>query len=382
MALLGSIQDFNLFSIFNMIKSQNKIGTLAIQHEESTITITIDNGSVVGIESNKHDMEDGLILNLMRLGLISQDGMKILVDLHGKTLKSIKTIALETNMATQQNIQDASTMQAMSIVCPLFGLTSGNYRFDSATETEAEKINLPPVSVQTILIEAAKYVDEWPHIVEQLPSFSQFLVKAAMPEPAVDADSDGPHSAQPSGTKLTYEEEVIIGYFERPNSIGEVVSTSRYPELDTCKHIVNLFKNNLLRLYEQNLVPTPSMMLQISDIKKKQMKMFSQSSILFWPSVAVFILVPIFTYMPSILENIDQGLASMFSRRDAVQNRQTEERAALVALLVNAQSDGRSLAIKEGLSQNDLINTQIRQLFDRYQSDPLTPIQTSRPRTN
>ncbi|MCL1908724.1 MAG: DUF4388 domain-containing protein [Holophagaceae bacterium] len=381
MALLGSIQDFNLFSIFNMIKFQNKIGTLVVQDKDTSVTIIIDSGLVVGIDSNKHDMEGGLVLNLMRLGLISLDEMQNLTDLHAKTLKSIKNIALETNLTTLQNIHDALTMQVMSVVCPLFNLTAGSYRFDSAITTEVDKKIFPAISLETILIEAAKYVDEWPQVIEHLPDFSQFLAKTPTPKLDIEAADDGTAIEQASEEKLTHEEEIIINSFEPPNSIKEVVSTSRYSELDTCKHIANLINKKLLRLYEQDFVQTPSMMIQISDIKKKQMKMFLQSSAIFWPSVAVFILVPIFTYFSSVLGNPDMGMASICPSDKIVQSRQTEERLALVTVLVNAESNNGRLGVQSDFVQNEVINGHIKLLFDRYQSDPLQPALTNRSRT-
>ena len=376
MALIGSIQDFNLFSIFTMIKSQNKIGTFVVQNENASVKIVIDSGSVIGINSSKHDMDDGLLLNLMRLGLISPEEMQSIADIHTRTLKSIKKIAVESNLVPIQNIQTALTMQTMDIICPIFCWKDGNYRFDSIVASVVSKPDdkiFPAISIDAILLEAAQFVDEWPYINEHLPDYSQSLVRTTKSKSATDEGSNISENAvsmEKAEMPLSHQEEVVLSYFQQPNSINDIISTSKFSELETCKCIASLLENKFLKIYGHETLQTPSMLLQISDIKKKQMKMFAQSSALFWPSIAIFILIPFVSYLPIGEKSINKGIAGICRHDTQISNKQTEERIAIVKVLNSAKVVEKSISVPTGLSENDLINKKIAELFEKNTPNP------------
>jgi hypothetical protein len=295
---------------------------------------------------------------LLRIGIISNEELENMFKIHSQTLKPTKKIALENGAITIQNIQDAYHMQAMTIIYDLFLWTIGDYRFDSTITDDIDRDTFLPIPIESVLMETAKFIDEWPRVQKQLPTHSQVLSKTRK---AVAADP------------ATHEEVVVLGYFENPNSIQDAIALSRYYELDTCKCIANLLERGHLEISDQNAIAPHPVIEGISGIQKGQIR-FSQSySALFWPVLAVCALIPIFFCAPKMLKiNINQGLRAIYGD-DLIPlcNGQIEERQALVSILKDANTDHEILTIAPDVTQNSIIAKEIKDAFEKYNADPM-----------
>jgi hypothetical protein len=359
MTLIGSLQDFNLFSIFTMIKTQNKNGTLFVENENVNIKILFDSGAIVGILSDGRDIEDDILPILLRIGIISKEELENMLKIHSQTLKSTKKIAIEYGAITLQNIQDAYHMQAMTMIYDLFLWPVADYRFDSIIADNIDRDAFLPIPIESVLMETAKFIDEWPRVQKQLPGHSQALAKTAKAADAADL--------------VTHEEEVVLSYFEHPNSIQNALAVSRYYELETCKCIANLLERGRLEICDQNAIPPHYAADGISNIQKMQAHFLPGHSILFWPILAVCAILPIFCCMPKMLKlSINQGLRSIYSDDlIPVSNGQIEERQALVSILKNANTENGILLIVPYPSQNSIIAKEAKDAFEKYNADPM-----------
>jgi hypothetical protein len=359
MALTGSLQDFNLFSIFSMIKSQNKIGTLFVTNENTCVKIIFDRGVIVGILSDDQNTEDGIFPVLLRLGIISHDELQNMLKIHNQTLKSIKKIALESGAITMQNIQDAYYMQAITIIYHLFLWTTANYHFDSIITDVIDRDAFPPIPVESVLIETAKFIDEWPRLQNKLPDHSQSLVKTSKINTG-------------SNLSLSHEEEIVLSYFEHANSIQDTINISRYYELDTCQCIANLLEWGYLEVCDQKSVSAHPIMQGISDIQKTKVQISQKPSPILWPLITVFTVVPIFTYTTKTINGINLGISSIYKNNLIfISNKQTEERKAFVSILKNAITNNETLTIPINPSHNNIINNEIKEVFEQFDYDPL-----------
>ena len=80
---------------------------------------------------------------------------------------------------TPQDLQDALFNQAMAIINRTFRWVEGDYRFDSILPLDLDRENFPPIPVDTVLMEAARIMDEWPEVQRRLPDTRVPLAKTA-----------------------------------------------------------------------------------------------------------------------------------------------------------------------------------------------------------
>ena len=317
MALEGSLRDFDLFSLFNMIKTQGKSGTLVLSRAQEFVKIFFDQGEIVGCDSNQVRMEDRVGAMLVRLGRLSGEELLAMIQRQRQTLKRMGTLLLESGRVTSQDLQDALFNQAMSIIYRTFRWVEGDYRFDSILPLDLDRENFPPIPVDTVLMEAARIMDEWPEVQRRLPVATVPLQRTEVAKDLrLDLDHDlssvldGKGETPHESSGLSHEQETTLTYFEEPSSIQNVLQISRYDELDTCKLIADLLEMGLLEAMDNvEAKKTPAWNLPPAGSKHRGAA--SGPSLWFWPAVVLFIALPVATYVPTARTSLNEGLASL-----------------------------------------------------------------------
>ncbi len=316
MALEGSLRDFDLFSLFNMIKIQGKNGTLVLSQGQEFVKVFFENGEIVGCDSNQVRMEDRLGTMLVRLGRLTGEELLGMVQVQRQTLKRMGTLLLESGKVTTSDLQDALFNQATSILHRTFRWVEGDYRFDSMLPPDLDRDHFVPIPVDTVLMEAARIQDEWPEVERRLPGLDVPLGKSPRAQALhldIDRDVssllDGKGQIRHGSSGLTHEQEMVLSYFQEAQSIKDVIQVSRYEELDTCKAIADLYEEGLLEPISGDAprVVRPWVVDGHPDLTPKEW----DPSTLLWPLVALGFLVPLLLYVPHHRGSLNMGLASL-----------------------------------------------------------------------
>lgn len=316
MALEGSLRDFDLFSLFNMIKIQGKNGTLVLSQGQEFVKVFFENGEIVGCDSNQVRMEDRLGTMLVRLGRLTGEELLGMVQVQRQTLKRMGTLLLESGKVTATDLQDALFNQATAILHRTFRWVEGDYRFDSMLPPDLDREHFVPIPVDTVLMEAARIQDEWPEVERRLPSMDQALGKSPRAQALhldIDRDVssvlDGKTPIHHGSSGLTHEQEVVLSYFDHPQSVKDIIQVSRYEELDTCKAIADLIENGLLEPISGD---TPKVVRPwVTDGHPDFAPEEWAPSPLLWPFVALLFAVPLAIYVPHHRGSVNVGLASL-----------------------------------------------------------------------
>ena len=352
MALEGSLRDFDLFSLFNMIKIQGKSGTLVLSQNQEFIKVFFENGEIVGCDSNQVRMEDRLGTMLVRLGRLTGEELLAMVQIQRQSLKRMGTLLLEGGKVTPSDLQDALFNQATAILHRTFRWVEGDYRFDSFLPPDLDRDHFVPIPVDTVLMEAARIQDEWPEVERRLPGMDVPLGRTQRAL-ALHLDIDrevssllGGQGEMALGTSgLTHPQEVVLSYFEEAQSPSDVVQQSRFDELDTCKAVADLLEAGLLEpAHGPGSRATPAWM---ADGPAASIEPDWAPSGILWPLVALGIALPLAFYVPQHRHSVNMGLASLQAVDvQVVPAGDTRIRQAW-ALRMASPSDGGSMMAKE-----------------------------------
>ena len=354
MALEGSLRDFDLFSLFNMIKIQGKNGTLVLSQGQEFVKVFFENGEIVGCDSNQVRLEDRLGTMLVRLGRLTGEELLAMVQMQRQTLKRLGTLLLEAGKVTPSDLQDALFNQATSILHRTFRWVEGDYRFDSMLPQDLDRDHFVPIPVDTVLMEAARIQDEWPEVERRIPGMDTPLGKSPLAQSLqLDLDRDvssmldGRGQMQHGSSGLTHEQEVVLSYFSQPQTTTEATQVSRYEELDTCKAVAHLLEAGLL-------VPLTARTPKQADLRAKAsaqdqpLKDWDPSPLL-WPLVALAFLVPLVLYVPHHRGSMNMGLASLQPVDvRVVPEGPTRLRQAWALRMASPQDGGTALAMALG----------------------------------
>ena len=89
MALEGTIKDFGLPDIFQLIGLQRKTGLLTLKHDQDQVTVYFENGMVVNADSASKRLEDRLGNVLVKQGKLSKERLEEALSTQKQTLQRL-----------------------------------------------------------------------------------------------------------------------------------------------------------------------------------------------------------------------------------------------------------------------------------------------------
>lgn len=258
MALEGTLRDFSLADIFQLIGLQRKTGVLTLRSKEDTVTVTFLDGKVVGADSLDRRLENRLGSVLIRTGYLTQDQLNRALEIQKETLQRLGFILTHYGIISAESLKEAIQLQITQIVYRLFRWHDGDYHFSQETTIEYDRDNVTPISAESILMEGARMIDEWPIIEKRIRSYDMVFRKKLTDQEIVvvgadDADEidfDGTSKKRKGGftesIRITQEEKSIYAMVDGTMTVGEIVEVSRLSEFDTNKALYELLTRDLI----------------------------------------------------------------------------------------------------------------------------------------
>jgi hypothetical protein len=259
MALEGTLRDFSLADIFQLIGLQRKTGVLTLRSKDDTVTVTFLDGKVVGADSLNRRLENRLGSVLIRTGYLTQDQLNRALEIQKETLQRLGFILTHYGIISAESLKEAIQLQIMQIVYRLFRWKDGDYHFSQETTIEYDRDNVTPITAESILMEGARMIDEWPIIEKRIRSYDMVFRKKLTDQEilvvgsdeADEIDFDG-HSAKKrkggltDSIRISQEEKSIYDMVDGTMTVNDIVEVARLPEFDTNKALYELVTRDLI----------------------------------------------------------------------------------------------------------------------------------------
>ncbi len=279
MALQGTIKDFALPDIFQLIGIQRKTGLLTLENGDDVVTIKFLEGQVVGADTRTETLEDRLGGVLVRTGRITSAQLHEALRTQKNTCQRLGYILVSSGHITEDDLVDALRVQSSQIIYRMFRWHDGNYNFDSVEDLEYDQKHFQPISSETILMEGARMVDEWPIIERRIKSDKMILRKTASAEGLDlaggslleddiefdiglfdDPESEPePESVEGPEIKVSEEEKGVLSLVDGHRSVREICDLVNIGEFDTFRLLSEMFTRCLVEE-----VPRDATVLEVS----------------------------------------------------------------------------------------------------------------------
>src|SRR5947199_2026650 len=271
MALEGTLKDFSLADIFQLIGLQRKTGVLTLRTKDDTVTVTFLDGNVVGADSLTHRLENRLGTVLMKSGMLTNEQLARALEIQKETLQRLGFILTHYGIISADALKQALQLQILQIVYRLFRWKDGDYQFSQETTIEYDRDNVAPISAESILMEGARMIDEWPIIEKRIRSGNMvFRRKATGAEIVVVGGEDvdevdfdaGPQAKKKKLTgadkiRISEEEKQVFDLLDGKRTVGDIIEMSRLSEFDSSKALYELLTRDLIEEV-RGAAPTPS----------------------------------------------------------------------------------------------------------------------------
>jgi hypothetical protein len=257
MALEGTIRDFGLPDIFQLIGLQRKTGILTLTNEkdQESVTVTFENGMVVMADSSARRLEDRLGNVLVKQGKLARDRLDEALSLQKQTLQRLGHILASSSAITSKDLREALQIQVSQIVFRVFRWRDGRYQFTPADSVDYDRENFAPMSTDFILMEGIRMVDEWPIIEKKIPSFGivfRPVVDPSLIEVAAASEGDGAGSERPAAAsstgriRLSSDEERVFRKVDGVRTVQAIIDSTGAAEFEVCRTLFDFLNRNLI----------------------------------------------------------------------------------------------------------------------------------------
>ena len=248
MALEGTLEDFSLADIFQLIGIQRKTGILSLKSSQETVSVTFHQGMVIGADSVPRKMEDRIGKVLVKTGLISQDELKEALELQQKTLQKIGFILVDQKYISREQLKEALQIQVTQMIYRLFRWTNGEYYFDQKTKVDPDgDESISPVSAESILMEGIHMIDEWP-VIEKKITNTNLVFRPTIPIGDLELmnGDEEYRTTESDKIRLSREEHCVYQLVNGQRTVAEIVEGSKFGEFHTCKALYDLLERKII----------------------------------------------------------------------------------------------------------------------------------------
>ena len=309
MGLEGTLKVFSLTDIFQMLGLQRKTGVLVVEGEDDTVTISFLGGQVVAAESAVRRLENRLGNLLIRAGYVTQEQLDHVLTVQDETQQRMGFLLVRERLVEPQELREALRLQIARIVYTAFRWPDGRFRFSQEGMVDYDADHMAPVSTDTILMEAAQMVDEWPLFERKVGSLASTYRRA----PGVEGlklvvGEKNP----PEGTlSVTKSEAETWRWIDGKRSVGDIMERAFLSDFEVLKGTADLLGRHLI---EPGKVEAPLPPLPPPPVAPKAAR-FSLASVVLWAVLGLLIFLSV-RWIPRNPANLflrpvqDQSLAA------------------------------------------------------------------------
>ncbi len=264
MALRGTLKDFALPDIFQLIGMQRKTGLLTLESERETVTVVFENGMVVMADSSVRRLDDLLGTVLVRNGKLKKTDLEEALNKQRDSMQRLGYILTSQGYIETEALKEALAEQVQQIVFRVFRWKDGQYDFDPAATVDYDRRNVNPVSTDHILMEGIRRVDEWPIIEKRIPSM-RMVFRPLVPKNQIqvseegqgsvgleaafeglDSDGGAQQKSQSDGVVLSETESKIYNLLDGRQSVSALMETTGLSDFDVSRTLFDLIERNLV----------------------------------------------------------------------------------------------------------------------------------------
>ena len=232
--LRGTLDDFTLSDIFRLLSFTKKTGKLEVKRNAGEGNVFFRDGDVYFAQSSLK--KEPLGQKLIRSGSLTEAQLLKALDLHASTGQRVGEILLEQGAITQEQLVGAVAEQIEDAAFDLLRWELGEFLFEAHERFEVE---IPiSVSVENLIMEASRRLDELDVIQRKIPSAEVVLSVAPAPP-------DGARQIN-----ISPEEWRLLVLVDGSRTVGEVCEMAGLDDFAGIRTLYGMISSGLLDIAE------------------------------------------------------------------------------------------------------------------------------------
>jgi hypothetical protein len=184
---------------------------------------------------------------LVKTGRITESQLQEALRVQRSTLRQLGHVLVESRFLQKEDLSSALKLQIDQMLYRLFRWTAGEYNFSQEEKVEYDRDLVVPMSAESILMEGARILDEWPMVEKGIHSFSTVFrhAEVEIAKSGAAAARDAREEAAGAVT-LSPTEQQVYNLVDGRRTVQDVVDRSMLSEFETCRTLYELINRQIL----------------------------------------------------------------------------------------------------------------------------------------
>ncbi len=230
MGLEGSLRDFGIADILQIIYYQKKTGSLVIDGRFDRVKILFKDGNIVAVESRRRLESNRLGRVMVKKGLLSTEELDTILKEQKISGLRLGEILIQKGIDAEV-IRDTLVKQFTETLVQILGWKEGYYEFRTEGVSISKEL---PISIDTqhMLMDGLRILDEYSIIGEKITPDMVF---------------ERIHREEIIPVELKEEEKTVLELINGENDLGTVIELSGLEDVEVSKIILKLLQNGLIK---------------------------------------------------------------------------------------------------------------------------------------
>jgi uncharacterized protein DUF4388 len=234
MALAGTLKDFGIADILQLIAQQQKTGVLHLRSKDQEVKVGFVDGAIVSAESVSKKKRDLFGHMLVAAELITEAQLELALETQKRSLQRLGDCLISQGVLTKDQYRRMAQLQFNETLYRLFTWKTGTYEFEQGP-VHHDTHDLEPVRAESVLMEGFRMVDEWPVIRKRIPRYDLVFASGKfLPPDGGQVESAGEFASIGPSERRLYA--LVNGY----RDVRKLIDLSCLGEFETCKALCNL----------------------------------------------------------------------------------------------------------------------------------------------
>lgn len=227
MALQGNLRDFSATEILQLVGTQKKSGCLTLEWNTERAVVWVQEGRIVSTRMPGVVKDDPLLAFLLSTHRLSDEQYRGLITIQRESNRDVEDLLLNGRYLDSTELASFVERQILDDLMRIVRWDNGTYRFDPNSKWPLTPLVM--LSMEGVMIEAARRVDEQKRFVSIFKDPYQLLGVRDLPDP------DEP---------LSDEERELFGIIDGHHTVAQVVEDAPLSEYETYEALQRLMDAN------------------------------------------------------------------------------------------------------------------------------------------
>ena len=235
MALRGSLHEFELPDIFQLIGNDGKTGQLVISNKDNEAFVIFSRGSVIASGNTSMNLQTVLFKFLISIKHYSDEELNELLYLCQGEMRLFTQELVNKQYVSKEELALIARFSIEDLACGLFLWESGHYRFDSLDNVDDYMVGALALSSDAITMEAMRRVDEWKRIKKAIRPETVFIRVKPI---------ENQQQAQSGPRRIFDPAEYIFSLIDGVSTVVSFYKSTFFTEYRVCETLLNFWQNN------------------------------------------------------------------------------------------------------------------------------------------